>query len=117
MLSAFPSPLLVTGDGGPGPSGAGAGKVIVKVKTEAGSAEPSQTQNFILTQTALSWIASGAPCGGPESPAPGLLTASNVKTLLPTKAVGLNQEGVPCLPAQAPPPAAQLAPIVPPEKA
>ncbi|MXQ88668.1 hypothetical protein E5288_WYG003759 [Bos mutus] len=117
VLSAFPSPLLVTGDGGPGPSGAGAGKVIVKVKTEAGSAEPSQTQNFILTQTALSWIASGAPCGGPESPAPGLLTASNVKTLLPTKAVGLNQEGVPCLPAQAPPPAAQLAPIVPPEKA
>ncbi|XP_005685503.2 PREDICTED: NUT family member 1 [Capra hircus] len=117
VLSAFPSSLLVTGDGGPGPSGAGAGKVIVKVKTEAGSAEPSQTQNFILTQTALSWIASGSPCGGPESPAPGLLTASNVKTLLPTKAAGLNQEGVPCLPAQAPPPAAQLAPIVPPEKA
>ncbi|XP_040082930.1 NUT family member 1 [Oryx dammah] len=117
VLSAFPSSLLVTGDGGPGPSGAGAGKVIVKVKTEAGSAEPSQTQNFILTQTALSWIASGTPCGGPESPAAGLLTASNVKTLLPTKAAGLNQEGVPCLPAQAPPPAAQLAPIVPPEKA
>ncbi|EPY73125.1 NUT family member 2G isoform 1 [Camelus ferus] len=72
-------PLLVTGDGGPGPSGAGAGagKVIVKVKTEAGPAESSQTQNFILTQTALNWIASGAPCGGPEGPAPGFLTASN----------------------------------------
>ncbi|XP_020759749.2 NUT family member 1 [Odocoileus virginianus] len=117
VLSAFPSPLLVTGDGGPGPSGAGAGKVIVKVKTEAGSAEPSQTQNFILSQPALSWIAPAAPCGGPEGPAAGLLTASNVKTLLPTEAVGLNQEGVPRLPAQAPPPAAQLAPIAPPEKA
>ncbi|XP_032338770.1 NUT family member 1 [Camelus ferus] len=119
VLSAFPSPLLVTGDGGPGPSGAGAGagKVIVKVKTEAGPAESSQTQNFILTQTALNWIASGAPCGGPEGPAPGFLTASNVKTLLPAQAVGVTPEGLPGLPAQAPPPAAQLAPTAPPEKA
>uniref|UniRef100_A0A8D1Y140 Nuclear Testis protein N-terminal domain-containing protein n=1 Tax=Sus scrofa TaxID=9823 RepID=A0A8D1Y140_PIG len=117
VLSAFPSPLLVTGDGGPGPSGAGASKVIVKVQTEGGPAEPSQTQNFILTQTALNWIASGAPCGGPECPATGFLTASNVKTLLPTKAIGVSQEGPPGLSAQAPLPAAQLAPIVTPEKA
>ncbi|XP_022442813.1 NUT family member 1 [Delphinapterus leucas] len=117
VLSAFPSPLLVTGHGGPGPSGAGAGKVTVKVKTEGGPAEPSQTQNFILTQAALNWAASGAPFGGPESSAPGFLTASNVKTLLPLKAVGVSQEGLPGLPTQAPLPAAQLAPIVPPEKA
>lgn len=68
MLSAFPSPLLVAEDGVPGHGGAGAGKIIVKVKTEGGPAESSQTQNFILTQTALNWIASGAPCGGPEGP-------------------------------------------------
>ena len=117
VLSAFPSPLLVTGDAGPGPSEAGAGKVIVKVKTEGGPAEPSQTQNFILTQATLNWTASGSPCGDPESPAPGFLTASNVKTLLPTKAVGVSQEGLPGLPTQAPLPAAQLAPIMPPEKA
>ncbi|XP_007127791.2 NUT family member 1 [Physeter macrocephalus] len=117
VLSAFPSPLLVTGDGGPGPSAAGAGEVTVKVKTEGGPAEPSQTQNFILTQAALNWTASGAPFGGPESPAPGFLTASYVKTLLPLKAVGVSQEGLPGLPTQAPLPAAQLAPIVPPEKA
>ncbi|EFB16093.1 hypothetical protein PANDA_020775, partial [Ailuropoda melanoleuca] len=114
VLSALPSPLLVTGDGGPGPTGAG---VIVKVKTEGGPAEPSQTQNFILTQPALSWIASGTPCGAPEGPPPRFMTASNMKTLLPTKAVGVSQEGLPGLPVQALPPAAQLAPIVPPEKA
>ncbi|XP_059954251.1 NUT family member 1 [Mesoplodon densirostris] len=114
MPSAFPSPLLVTGDGGPGPSGAGAGKVTVKVKTEGGPAEPSQTQNFILTQAALNWTASGAPFGGPESPAPGFLTASNVKTLLPPEAVGVSQ--LPPGSTQATLPAAQLAPIVPPEK-
>ncbi|XP_045383532.1 NUT family member 1 [Lemur catta] len=117
VLSAFPSPLLVTGDGGPCPSGAGAGKVIVKVKTEGEPAEPSQTQNFILTQTGLNWIASGAPCGGLEGPPPQFMTASNVKTILPTKAAGVSQEGPPGLPPQAPPPVAQLAPIVPPEKA
>ncbi|XP_044086251.1 NUT family member 1 [Neovison vison] len=114
VLSTLPSPLLVTGDGGPGPTGAG---VIVKVKTEGGPAEPSQTQNFILTQPALNWIASGTPCGAPEGPPPRFMTASNMKTLLPTKAVGMSQEGLPGLPAQALPPAAQMAPIVPLEKA
>ncbi|XP_032117160.1 NUT family member 1 [Sapajus apella] len=119
MLSAFPSSLLVTGDGGPclSGAGAGAGKVIVKVKTEGGSAEPSQTQNFILNQTALNWITPGAPCGGLEGPAPQFVTASNVKTILPSKAVGVSQEGPPGLLPQAPPPVAQLAPIVPLEKA
>ncbi|XP_037598316.1 NUT family member 1 isoform X1 [Cebus imitator] len=119
MLSAFPSSLLVTGDGGPclSGAGAGAGKVIVKVKTEGGSAEPSQTQNFILNQTALNWITPGAPYGGLEGPAPRFVTASNVKTILPSKAVGVSQEGPPGLLPQAPPPVAQLAPIVPLEKA
>ncbi|KAL0602929.1 NUT family member 1, partial [Plecturocebus cupreus] len=117
MLSAFPSALLVTGDGGPCLSGAGAGKVIIKVKTEGGSAEPSQTQNFILNQTALNWITPGAPCGGLEGPAPRFVTASNVKTILPSKAVGVSQEGPPGHLPQAPPPVARLAPIVPLEKA
>ncbi|KAI5280508.1 Nut Family Member 1 [Manis pentadactyla] len=117
MLSALPSPLLVTGDVGSGPSGAGAGKVIVKVKTEGGPAEPSQTQSFLLTQTALNWLTSDTPCRGPKDTPPQFVAASNVKTLLSTKAVGRIQEGLPGLPAQAPPPAAQLAPTVPREKA
>ncbi|XP_062946967.1 NUT family member 1 [Cynocephalus volans] len=117
VLSAFPSPLLVTGDGSPGPSGAGTGKVIVKIKTEGGPAESSQAQNFILTQTALNWIAVGTLCGGPEGPPPQFVTSSSVKTILPTKAAGVSQEGPPGLPLQVPPPAAQLAPIVPLENA
>uniref|UniRef100_G3T865 NUT midline carcinoma family member 1 n=1 Tax=Loxodonta africana TaxID=9785 RepID=G3T865_LOXAF len=117
VLSAFPSRLLMTGDGGPGSSGPGAGKVIVKVKTEGGPAESPQTQNFILTHTALNWIASGAPRGGPDGPPPQFMTASNVKNILPAKAVGVSQEGPPGLLPQALPPAAQLAPIVPVEKA
>ena len=116
MISAFPNPLLVTGDGGPGHSGAEAGKVIVKVKKEGGAAESSQIQNFILTQTAHSWIASGAPCGGLEGPSPQFVTSSNMKTLLPTEAIVVSQEGLPGLPAQAPP-AAHLVPIVSLEKA
>ncbi|XP_012401177.1 NUT family member 1 isoform X1 [Sarcophilus harrisii] len=121
VLSAFPSTLLVTGDGGAGPSGGGAGKVIVKVKTEGGPAEAPRTQTFILTQTALNWIAPGPPRGGPEGPTPRFLAATNVKTILLAKAVGVAQagegEGPPTHPPLAPPPTAQLAPIVPPEKA
>ncbi|KAF6351968.1 NUT midline carcinoma family member 1 [Rhinolophus ferrumequinum] len=117
MLSAFPSPMLVTEDGGPGHSGAGAGKVIVKIKTEGGPAEASQTQNLILTQTALSWIASGAPSGGLEGPPPQFVTTSNMKTFLATKAVGVSQEGLLGLPAQTPPSASQLALPVCPENA
>ncbi|XP_007938691.1 NUT family member 1 [Orycteropus afer afer] len=120
VLSAFPSPLLMTGDGGPGPSGAGAGarasKVIVQVKTEEGPAETLQTQNFILTQTALNWIASGTPRGGPEDPPPQFAAASTMKTILPAKATGVSQEGPPGLPPQALLPTAQLAPIFPSEK-
>uniref|UniRef100_A0A8C9LS09 NUT midline carcinoma family member 1 n=1 Tax=Piliocolobus tephrosceles TaxID=591936 RepID=A0A8C9LS09_9PRIM len=119
-LSAFPSSLLATGDGGPCLSGAGAGNVIVKVKTEGGSAEPSQTQSFILTQTALNSlnsIAPGTPCGSLEGPAPPFVTASNMKTILPSKAIGVSREDPPGLPPQAPPPVAQLVPIVPLEKA
>ncbi|XP_068953520.1 NUT family member 1 [Petaurus breviceps papuanus] len=121
VLSAFPSTLLVTGDGGAGPSGGGAGKVIVKVKTEGGPTEAPQTQTFILTQTALNWIVPGPPRGGPEGPTPRFLAATNVKTILLAKAVGVAQagegEGPPPHPPLAPPPTAQLAPIIPPEKA
>ncbi|XP_074250261.1 NUT family member 1 isoform X1 [Saimiri boliviensis] len=117
MLSAFPSSLLVTGDRGPCLSGAGAGKITVKVKTEGGSAELSQTQNFILNQTALNWITPGATCGSLKGPAPRFVTASNVKTILPSKAAGVSQEGPLGLLPQALPPVAQLAPTVPLEKA
>ncbi|XP_005381208.1 PREDICTED: NUT family member 1 [Chinchilla lanigera] len=93
VLSAFPSPLLVTGDGGPGPGGVGACKVIVKVKTEAGPAEPFQTQNLVVTQPAFSWVTSGAACGGSEASAPQYVSASTVNAILPTSTVSVSQEG------------------------
>ncbi|CAO2579500.1 NUT family member 1 [Lemmus lemmus] len=116
LLSAFPNPLLMTGEGGSGTSVAGTGQVIVKVKTEVGPAEPSQTQNLIVTQTALNWITSGPPCGGQEGPPPRYVTASNVKTILPAVAVRVSQEGPAGPPLQALSSAAHLAPIVPLEK-
>ncbi|XP_042543677.1 NUT family member 1 [Dipodomys spectabilis] len=115
VFSAFPNPLLVTGDG------SGTGKVIVKVKTEGGTAEPCQTQNFILTPTALDWIASRAPCAAspplpPLSPPPKAVVSSG-KAALSTQAAGGGQEGSSVSPPQVPPPVAHLAPIVPLEKA
>ncbi|XP_048188024.1 NUT family member 1 [Perognathus longimembris pacificus] len=111
VFSAFPNPLLMTGDG------SGTGKVIVKVKTEGGAAEPCQTQNFILTPTALSWVPSRAPCAASEGPPLRHMAASDGKVALPTQAAGGSQEGSPGFPLQAPPPVAQLAPIVPLDKA
>ncbi|KAM5235454.1 NUT family member 1 [Ctenodactylus gundi] len=117
MLSTLPSPLMVTADGGSGPSGVGPLKVIVKVKTEAGPAEPSQAQNFILTQKALNRTASSTPCGACEGPPPQYVTASSVNALRPTSAVAVSQGPPSGLLPQALPPAAHLAPIVPSEKA
>lgn len=114
-------PQLVVGDRGMealAPVEPELAKSLSKSRQKRGSAEPSPDSELYPNSDRPQFGLPLSSCGGPEeSTAPGLLTASNVKTLLPTKAAGLNQEGVPCLPAQAPPPAAQLAPIVPPEKA
>ncbi|XP_010622908.1 NUT family member 1 isoform X2 [Fukomys damarensis] len=114
VLSAFRSPLLMTGDAGPGPSGVEA--CLVKVETEAGPAESFQTQKFVVTQPAFR-VTSGAACGGLEGPAPQYVTASNVNAILPTSMVSMNQEGPSGLLPQALPQAVQLPPIVSPEKA
>lgn len=114
VLATLPSPLLVSGDGSPGPRAASIGKVIIKVKTEG--AESSETQSFVLSQTYLNWIPSGASCGHPENPSPQVLSESNLRALLPTEALGASQEGLPTFPPQALPPTAQLVPIVPPQK-
>lgn len=114
MLATLPSPLLVSGDGSPGPRAASIGKVIIKVKTEG--AESSETQSFVLSQTYLNWIPSGASCGHPENPSPQVLSESNMRALLPAEALGASQEGLLTFPPQALPPTAQLVPIMPPQK-
>ncbi|XP_012372797.2 NUT family member 1 [Octodon degus] len=117
VLSAFPSPLLVTGDGDPGPSGVGPCKIIVNVKTETVPTGPFQTQNFVVTQPAFSWISSGAAGGGSEAAAPLYVNTSTVNTIVPASAVSVSQEGPSGLLPQVPPPTTLLASIVSPEMA
>ncbi|KAK1334668.1 hypothetical protein QTO34_005676 [Cnephaeus nilssonii] len=88
-----------------------------QVRSEGGRPQPSLTQTIVLTQAPLYGSAPGAICGGAVCPAPLFLEASAVETIMPTSAFGGAQAGdggwCPGLPPQAPPPAAQLAPIVP----
>lgn len=78
-------------------------------KSEGGQPPPPQTQTIVLSQAPLNWSAPGALPGGAVCPAPLFLEASILEMAIPTLAVGSTQasEG-----AQAPPSAAQLAPIV-----
>ncbi|ELK38159.1 Protein FAM22 [Myotis davidii] len=88
-----------------------------QVRSEGGRPQPSQTQTIVLTQAPLNGSAPGAICGGAVCPAPLFLEASAVETIMPASAFGGTQAGdggwCPSLPPQAPPSAAQLAPIVP----
>ncbi|XP_016078611.1 PREDICTED: NUT family member 2G-like [Miniopterus natalensis] len=74
------------------------------------------TQTTILTHAPLNGSTPGALCGGAACPAPLFLEDSVVEMIMSASAFGGTQasEGGwrPGLPAQAPPPAAQLAPIV-----
>uniref|UniRef100_L7N1B9 Nuclear Testis protein N-terminal domain-containing protein n=1 Tax=Myotis lucifugus TaxID=59463 RepID=L7N1B9_MYOLU len=116
VLPALPRTPLVAGDAGQGPVGPGAYNIMDQVKSEGGRPKPSQTQTIVLTQP-LNGSAPGAICGGAVCPAPLLLEATEVEVIMPPSAFGGTQAGdegwCPCLPPQAPPPAAQLAPSVP----
>uniref|UniRef100_G1Q9P0 Nuclear Testis protein N-terminal domain-containing protein n=1 Tax=Myotis lucifugus TaxID=59463 RepID=G1Q9P0_MYOLU len=117
VLPALPRTPLVAGDAGQGPSGPGACNIMDQVRSEGGRPQPSQTQTIVLTQAPLNGSAPGAICGGAVCPAPLFLEATAVETIMPASAFGGTQAGdggwYPGLPPQAPPPAAQLAPIVP----
>ncbi|XP_016057955.1 PREDICTED: NUT family member 2G-like [Miniopterus natalensis] len=115
-LSCFLMAPLVAGDAGQRPVGTGTYNIVGQVRSEGGRPQPPQTQTIVLTQAPPNWNVPGAICGGAVCPAPLFLEASAVETIMPTSAFGGTQarEGDwrPSLPAQAPPPAAQLAPIV-----
>ncbi|XP_016077500.1 PREDICTED: NUT family member 2G-like, partial [Miniopterus natalensis] len=87
-----------------------------QVRSEGGRPPNPQTQIIVLSQAPLDWNVPGAHCEGAVCPAPLFLEASAVETIMPTSTFGATHasEGgwLPSLPAQAPPPAAQLAPIV-----
>ncbi|XP_054583593.1 NUT family member 2G-like [Eptesicus fuscus] len=117
VLPAWPRTPLVAGDAGQGPVGTGADNIMDQVRSEGRRPQPSQTQTIVLTQAPLYGSAPGAICGGAVCPAPLFLEATAVETMMHALAFGGTQAGnggwCPSLPPQAPPPAAQLAPIIP----
>lgn len=116
VLPAWPRTPLVAGDAGQGPVGTGADNIMDQVRSEGRRPQPSLTQTIVLTQAPLYGSAPGAICGGAVCPAPLFLEATAVETIMPALAFGGSQAGnggwCPGLPPQAPPPAAQLAPII-----
>nr|XP_012378557.1 NUT family member 2G [Dasypus novemcinctus] len=121
VLPAFPRPQLVTGNGGLVTSGTGGDKVIIQIRKLGGPAEPPPTQPFVLPQMPHILTDPRVLCGGAQQAPPGILRASPGEPFIPGLAVGCTQaaEGgwTPGLPPQAPPPAAQLAPSIPPGNA
>ncbi|XP_045689804.1 NUT family member 2G-like [Phyllostomus hastatus] len=118
VLLALPRTPLVSEDAAHGSIGTGACNIVVQVRSEAGQPLPSQTQTIVLTQAPLNRSDPGAPCGGTVCPAPLFLQASAVETIVPASALGGTQPHergwFPGLSTQAPQPATQLAPIIPP---
>ncbi|XP_072793907.1 NUT family member 2G-like [Vicugna pacos] len=112
LLPAFPTTPLVAA-GGQVPMAIGPCNITVQLRSEARPAEPLQMQSFVLTPGTVTWGAPGALSGSATCPAPLSLAPS-----LATPAVGVTQAGMggwaPSLPPQAPPPAAQRAPSIPP---
>lgn len=115
LLPAFPTTPLVA-NGGRGPGAPGACNLTVQVTSQGRPVEAPQTQTFIITQGPLTWSAPGALSGTAACPAPVFLASPAMETIVTAPAVGVTQAGkggwTPGFPPQAPPPAAQLAPII-----
>ncbi|TEA40348.1 hypothetical protein DBR06_SOUSAS26010002, partial [Sousa chinensis] len=115
LLPAFPTTPLVA-NGGCGPSAPGACNLTIQVRSQGRPVEAPQIQTFIITQGPLTWSAPGALSGSAACPAPVFITNPAMETIVTAPAVGVTQAGkggwTPGFPPQAPPPAAQLVPII-----
>ncbi|XP_049567810.1 NUT family member 2G-like [Orcinus orca] len=115
LLPAFPTMPLVA-NGGCGPSAPGACNLTVQVRSQGRPVEAPQTQTFIITQGPLTWSTPGALSGTTACPPPVFLASPAMETIVTAPAVGVTQAGkggwTPGFPPQAPPPAAQLVPII-----
>ncbi|XP_072807726.1 NUT family member 2G-like [Vicugna pacos] len=112
LLPAFSTtPLVATG--GQVPSATEPCNITVQERSEGRPAEPLHMQSFVLTPGTVIWGAPGTLSGNPTCPAP-----LSLRPQVTTPAVGVTQDGkAPGLPPLAPPPAAQLAPSIPPVNA
>ncbi|XP_059782388.1 NUT family member 2G-like [Balaenoptera ricei] len=115
LLPAFPRTPLVA-NGGRGPSAPGACNLTVQVRSQGRTVEAPQTQTFVVTQAPLNWSTPGALSRSAACPAPEFIATPVMGTVVTAPAVGVSQAGkggwTPGFPPQAPPPAAQLAPII-----
>ncbi|XP_059782367.1 NUT family member 2G-like [Balaenoptera ricei] len=115
LLPAFPRTPLVA-NGGRGPSAPGACNLTVQVRSQGRPVEAPQTQTFVVTQAPLNWSTPGALSRSAACPAPEFIATPVMGTVVTASAVGVSQAGkggwTPGFPPQAPPPAAQLAPII-----
>ncbi|XP_057395212.1 NUT family member 2G-like, partial [Balaenoptera acutorostrata] len=115
LLPAFPKTPMVA-NGGRGPSAPGACNLTVQVRSQGRTVEAPQTQTFVVTQAPLNWSAPGALSRSAACPAPEFIATPVMGTVVTASAVGVRQAGkggwTPGFPPQAPPPAAQLAPII-----
>ncbi|KAM9040606.1 NUT family member 2G-like [Megaptera novaeangliae] len=115
LLPAFPRTPMVA-NGGRGPSTPGACNLTVQVRSQGRTVEAPQTQTFVVTQAPLNWSAPGALSSSAACPAPVFIATPAMGTVVTASAVGVSQAGkggwTPGFPPQAPPPAAQLAPLI-----
>ena len=115
LLPAFPRTPLVA-NGGHGPSAPGACNLTVQVRSQGRPVEAPQAQTFVVAQAPLNWSAPGALSRSAACPAPVFIATPVMGTVATAPAVGVSQAGkggwTPGFPPQAPPPAAQLAPII-----
>ncbi|XP_057395611.1 NUT family member 2G-like, partial [Balaenoptera acutorostrata] len=115
LLPAFPRTPVVA-NGGRGPSAPGACNLTVEVRSQGRTVEAPQTQTSVVTQAPLNWSAPGALSRSAACPAPEFIATPVMGTVVTASAVGVRQAGkggwTPGFPPQAPPPAAQLAPII-----
>ncbi|XP_036890687.1 NUT family member 2G-like [Sturnira hondurensis] len=113
VLLALPKTPLVAEDAAHGSIGTGACNIVVQVRSEVGQPQPSHTQTIVLTQAPIN----GSAPGSAVCPAPIVMQASAVETIVPASALGGTQAHergwFPAISTQAPQPAAHLAPIIP----
>uniref|UniRef100_A0A5F9CY67 Nuclear Testis protein N-terminal domain-containing protein n=1 Tax=Oryctolagus cuniculus TaxID=9986 RepID=A0A5F9CY67_RABIT len=116
LPAAIPRMPVVAGDGGSGPTGAGNVHIIFQLRTGGQPVEPPHSQTLVYNQTCISLNAPGGLCGPGQNPAPIAVPGSSLQATVPAPPmVGTqaSQGGWPLgRPPPAPPPAAQLAPMV-----
>ncbi|XP_059956511.1 NUT family member 2G-like [Mesoplodon densirostris] len=112
---AFPRMPLVA-NGGRGPSAPGTCNLTFQVRSQWWPVEAPQTQTFIVPHGPLNWSAPGALSRSAACPAPIFLATPVMQSIVTAPAVGVTQAGrggwTPGFPPQAPPPAAQMVPII-----